>query len=366
MKGHVTVLPASAGNHERLRRRPVTRAALGAFVLASAMLLAATYPGGDQTAAAAIHADAAKSAAAQPTSALAAVSAASAEATTATPAPLPAASDRIAELPASAVYQPAGFKVVGNVPFTQLVECANGQSCQVQADIYVPTGPGTYPVVVLAGPGGRGYLASFAGNLARLGILVFNVDFRDVAGAGGGYPQGFQDVACAVRFARAQASGYGGDADTITLVGHSLGGWVGSVVALDQIEFQGGCLTGGSGRPDAFVGLSGSYQISGGENESDLRNFFGGSAATTAQARTAADPFNYANGSAIPIRLVAGTADQSVDPAQSIALNAFLLKQGWDVALTMVPAGSHMSIVSDQATYDAVFSAMAAAESIGS
>ena len=45
------------------------------------------------------------------------------------------------------------------------------------------------------------------------------------------------------------------------------------------------------------------------------------------------------------MRLVAGTADTGVDPAASVALNAFLKKRAWDVSLQMVPGGSHMSIV---------------------
>ena len=270
---------------------------------------------------------------------------------------------RSAQLPLAAAYQSGAFKVVTDVPFMKPVDCGGGQSCQGQLDVYVPSGPGSFPVVVLVGPGGRGYLASFAGQLARLGIVVFNADFRDVAVSGGGYPAGFQDVACAVRFARSQASVYGGDAGPVTLAGHSLGGWVGSVVALDPTEFEGGCLADGSGRPDAFVGLSGNYQIDGGENASDLYPFFGGSAAVTAQARAASNPFNFATGTPIPVRLVAGTADETVDPAQSIALTAFLLNRGWNVALTLVPDGSHMSIVSSQSAYDAVFSAMSAARS---
>ncbi len=266
-----------------------------------------------------------------------------------------------AQPPSSAAYTRSSFSVESAVPFTQPMDCGGGATCQVRVDIYVPSGPGTYPTVVLVGPSGRGYLASLAGDLASRGILVFDADFRDVGASGGGYPAGFQDVACAVRFARSEASRYRGDSVTVTLVGHSLGGWVGSVVALDPTEFQGGCLAGGSGRPDAFVGLAGNYQISSGENAGDLESFFGGSASATAQSRSASDPFNYAGGSPIPVRLVAGTDDETVDPGQSKALNAYLVKQGWDVSLTMVDGGGHMTILAAQSTYDAVFSAVAAA-----
>ncbi|MFI5259368.1 MAG: alpha/beta hydrolase family protein [Candidatus Limnocylindrales bacterium] len=273
--------------------------------------------------------------------------------------------------PVAAAYGVRGVDFVGNVPFTQYVSCGQ-YSCQVQLDVYVPTGPGPYPVAVLVrgGPGGLGgrtYLDFFASELASRGVLVFNADYRDTATQGGGYPAAFQDVACAVRFARSDAGLYDGDAGPVTLVGHSLGGWVGSVVALDPTEFQGGCLAGGSGRPDAFVGLAGNYVLEAGEVSSDLATFFGGSPAQTAKTRAASNPFNYANGSQIPVRLVAGTSDGTVNPAASVSLETFLATRGWNVTLQLVPGANHMSIMrtddAPSAASDAVFSAMAAARS---
>lgn len=286
----------------------------------------------------------------------------SSAATTTTPtvAPPVASASGYAPAPGLPPDQPFGYKVVSDVPFTTDVECG-GHSCQMGLDIYVPGGKGPFPTVVLVGPSGRGYLAGFAADLANLGILVYNANFRDVAGEGGGYPAGFEDVACAVRYARTDASQHGGMAGPVTLVGHSLGGWVGSVVALDQDEFVGGCLSGGSGRPDAFVGLAGNYQIDSGENSTDLYNFFGGSAADMAGVYAVANPFNYATGTSIPVQLVAGTDDETVDPNQSIALDSFLIKRAWDVTLTMIYGGGHVSILREPSTHAAIFSAIAAA-----
>jgi acetyl esterase/lipase len=278
-----------------------------------------------------------------------------------------AARDPIA--PIGRLYRPSGFDELSDVPFTQPVNCG-GYACQVELDIYVPTGQGPFPTVVLArgGPGGLGgrhYLSSFARELASSGFLVFNADYRDVADGGGGYPAAFQDVACAVRFARSQAARYGGDVGPLTLVGHSLGGWVGSVVALDDHEFTGGCLADGSGRPDAFVGLAGSYQIDAGEVDSDFNVFFGGGPAETAAARAASNPFKYATRSPIPVRLVAGTGDSTVYPSASVALDAFLAGRGWNVRLTLVPGASHLGILAATDTgspsVDAVYAAISAA-----
>lgn len=276
--------------------------------------------------------------------------------------PIPTVAPTQAALPAS-----SSLYLVPNLPFTRSVDCG-GSSCQVLLDVYVPAGAGPFPIAVLirggpSGFGGRGYLDPFASQLARSGILVFNADYRDVASQGGGYPTAFEDVACAIRFARAEAGKYRGDSGPVTLVGHSLGGWVGSVVALDPTEFKGGCLANGSGRPDAFVGLAGNYQIESGKNASDLSVFFGGSASATATARASSNPFSYATGTPIPVRLIAGTADATVDPAASVALNSFLKGRGWDVILQLIPGATHGSIISsdDSQSVQATLAAIAAA-----
>jgi acetyl esterase/lipase len=267
----------------------------------------------------------------------------------------------------SAGYGTQSVTTIMNSVYTAPVDCGGGTTCQIALDVYVPTGPGPHPTVVLirggpSGLGGRLGLGTFASQLASAGMIVYNADYRDLSTDGGGYPAAFQDVACAIRYARATSPALGGDG-MVTLVGHSFGGFVGSVVALDPTEFTGGCLYGGSGRPDAFVGLAGNYDLSG--NLDDLALFFGSDDTGTA-ARTASNPFKYASRSPIPVRLVAGTADQTVDPADSVELNSFLTGRGWNVALTLVPDGTHMSLIEspgDSATsMQMIYQATAVAE----
>ncbi len=274
----------------------------------------------------------------------------------ATATPVPASSAAAASQPAveptgapSPVRTASAGRIVANVAFTEPVNCGRTR-CQVKLDVYVPSGIGPFPEVVLirggpTGIGGRAYMRFFAREVAAAGFVVFNADMRDEASAGGGYPAAFQDVACAVRFARAEAAEFDGDSEDVTLVGHSLGGFVGSVVALDDQELGSNCLAPGSGRPDAFVGLAGNYRLASPEVAGDLAVFFGGAPASTSAARSASDPFNYAAGTHIPVRLVAGTADAVVNPAASTALETFLQGRGWDVWLRMVPGAGHGSLV---------------------
>ncbi|HEX7496857.1 MAG TPA: hypothetical protein VF344_00110 [Candidatus Limnocylindrales bacterium] len=161
LKSHVPAPPAIA-----------MRSALTAFVLGAAMLLAVSYTGRGQTAVAAILPDATTSSDPAPASESSVMSATdvlggpadgvvvSTTPPAAAPQQLVGMPPRSAQLPLAATYQSGAFKVVTDVPFTKPVECGGGQSRQGQLDVYVPSGPGSFPVVVLVGPGGRGYLAS--------------------------------------------------------------------------------------------------------------------------------------------------------------------------------------------------------------
>lgn len=115
--------------------------------------------------------------------------------------------------------------------------------------------------------------------LARRGAVVYNVDYRGVRPVSKGFPDSVNDVACAVRFARATTARYGGDPDHIVLVGHSMGGYVGMMVSVAGNRLAGrgeGCLVDeGSSLPDGFVHLAG-VSITKPEEPLD-QIFFGGS-----------------------------------------------------------------------------------------
>jgi len=133
-------------------------------------------------------------------------------------------------------------------------------------DVYTPKKPGAWPVVIVLPGGGdpKESLVDLSRGIAEQGAVVFTPDYRsnaplppkeDIAG-------GNKDAACAIRFARAKASEYGGNPSRVIVVGYSAGGTFGATMALAGDDFEGDCqVSGVSAYPDAFVGLDGAYDI---------------------------------------------------------------------------------------------------------
>jgi acetyl esterase/lipase len=65
----------------------------------------------------------------------------------------------------------------------------------------------------------------------------------------------FNDLRCAVRYARASTEQYGGDPDRVVVVGHSQGGFTALGVAIEPEQEAEACLADGNGKPDGVVAL---------------------------------------------------------------------------------------------------------------
>ncbi len=249
-----------------------------------------------------------------------------------------------------------------------LVPAENVPTCQLQLDVYAPTSGTNWPVAVLI-PGGplplgqRTYLSSFAELIASQGALVFAADYRSGPDYGGGSPGTFQDVACAVRFARANASAYEGNPKRVALVAHSFGGFPGSVVALSPAEMaltKDSCLaTTGSTRPDIFVGIDGIYSLDG-ILPDFVERFFGGPRVDRPAEWDAGDPsllLSAAGAPSVPIRLVQGALDMTVRPEASLAFEGALREAGHDVTLTVIDGADHIGVLGHPAAVAVVLEA---------
>lgn len=275
--------------------------------------------------------------------------------------------------PYGAFCGPYSWGAAFGIPFTPQVDCGSTGPCQLMADVYhpVPTAaspappPGGWPLVVAipggpSAPGGRGGLSPLASALAIRGAVVVLADWRESAQYGGGYPTSFNDVACAIRFARAEASHYGADPSRVTLVAHSFGGFAGAVVALSPKPFQplaGQCLNStGSGRPDAYVGIAPVSTLAaiGGDF---LPAFFGGVRTDRPAVWDAADPLLLAQAPGsqpVPVRLVVGVADPTVPPQTVAPLADVLQASGRDFELIAIAGATHEDILIRTETIAAV------------
>ncbi|MEH3159743.1 MAG: alpha/beta hydrolase [Sphingomonas taxi] len=98
-------------------------------------------------------------------------------------------------------------------------------------DLWRPAGTGPHPTVVMVHGGcwqtaiaDRRLMDWAAADLRAAGVAVWNIDYRGVDRAGGGYPGTFADVAAAADRLRAEAPALGLDAARPVAVGHSAGG----------------------------------------------------------------------------------------------------------------------------------------------
>lgn len=95
--------------------------------------------------------------------------------------------------------------------------------------LYLPTTRGSYPVVILVHGGcwrarvSLDYFGQAAQTLTKLGLAVWNLEYRRL-GNGGGWPNSFLDVAAGTDFLREVAVEYSLDLSRVIAMGHSAGG----------------------------------------------------------------------------------------------------------------------------------------------
>ncbi|PTQ62761.1 acetyl esterase/lipase [Sphingomonas aurantiaca] len=108
---------------------------------------------------------------------------------------------------------------------------AYGPDQMQKVDVWLPKGKGPFPVVVMVHGGcwttsiaDRSLMNWVADDLRRSGVAVWNIDYRGVDRAGGGYPGTFADAAQATDALAKQARRFKLDTARVTAIGHSAGG----------------------------------------------------------------------------------------------------------------------------------------------
>ena len=152
------------------------------------------------------------------------------------------------------------------------------------------------------------------------------------------FPAFVQDGARAVVWTRRHIANYGGDPDGIFLMGHSAGGHIASMVALNErYLFEVG---GDPGWVRGLVGMAGPYSFLPMPDDPLLKKIFGPPAQ---YPRT--QPINYVDERAPPMLLVSGGADQRVPTVVMHRLERAVREHGGAVETRTYPDLDHIMLI---------------------
>ena len=174
-----------------------------------------------------------------------------------------------------------------------------------------------------------------AATLAKRGAVVMVPNYRlypDVA-----FPGFLQDNAAAVAWAIGHAGQYGANPANVFIVGHSAGAYNAAMLALDPHWLAAAGVDRSTLR--GVVGLAGPYDflpITG----PDIIPVF-----APVQDGPASQPINYVDGHNPPMLLLAGEADTTVYPQNTVALAAKIAAAGGAVQSKFYPGVGHIGLV---------------------
>ncbi len=224
-------------------------------------------------------------------------------------------------------------------------------------DLWLPPGvpADAWPTVVMVHGGcwqtsiaDRRLMDWAAADLRESGIAVWNIDYRGVDRAGGGYPGTFADVAAAVDLLRSAAARYRLDPARVVAVGHSAGGHLALWLAARPRLPVASPLAGGDPLPIAHVvSLGGLPDLAAVEASPD------NGCGTEVIARLVGDrPDRFADTSVacllpigVPHDLVNGREDRIVPYRMATGHVAAARAAGDRIALHTVPDTGHVELI---------------------
>ena len=210
-------------------------------------------------------------------------------------------------------------------------------------DIYRPVSAHNATVLVFIhggawSMGDRSRYTALGNRFAREGILTAAPSYR--LAPRNRHPAQIEDVAAAFAWVARHAESYGGDPRRIFVAGHSAGGHLAALLALDQRYLQGLGLSSRDIR--GVVALSGVYEIRG------PRSVFGDDPGALERA----SPLRYVGAGAPPFLVAYCERDFPTLPEQARRFHSALREAGVPAELLFIPGQGHISEILHMAAED--------------
>lgn len=229
--------------------------------------------------------------------------------------------------------------VVNDIPYSQTFGL----------NVYYPEESGEWPTAVVfhGGEVSKGSMADYARQVAAGGVVVFVPEFSSTpAQLAEVLHLGAEDGVCAMRYARAHASEFGGDGDRVVTAGLSYGAVVGALMTLAGDHFESDCLVEEdvTAMGDGFVGLDGLYDFDQAPEALGFHDLY-----TMEQLRTASATTYVETPARGDVRFVLFTGSNSAGQDQAELFRARLAEVGYQVEVLARPDVPHTVMFPTQA-----------------
>ncbi len=224
------------------------------------------------------------------------------------------------------------------------VRISYGQDTLQFGDLRLPAGDGPHPVVMVIHGGfwRPAYTLDQMGELctalAAAGLATWNLEYRGIGCAGGGWPGTFDDVVKAADHLGEVALEYPLDRTNVVIVGFSAGGQLALLLG-SRIPVRGVVSLAG------VVDLRRAWEL--GVGHGLVETFLGGSPTEVPDNYLCASPKELLP-LGIPQRLVHGTEDDVVPLEISDGYTKAAKAAGDDARLIAIPKGSHRCLIDPQ------------------
>ncbi len=194
---------------------------------------------------------------------------------------------------------------------------------KLKADIYLPTGPGPFPGVLMVHGGGwaagaRWQMFRHARTLAKEGFTVVSISYRLAPRFK--FPAQVDDCRAGVKWMRENSAKYKIDATRIAAYGYSAGGHLACLLGVRPADGAEVSAVVAGGAPCDFRMIP--------ENSRVLAYLFGGSRAEKPELYREGSPLAHASADAPPVMFYHGTSDALVPIDSPKAMHRALLDAG--------------------------------------